>query len=409
MARAGFITAPVKLPPTRASTKIARPMPNPPILGASGDTAVPNTALTRKNVSIASIHTPCMNVTSLPSRGVPTSASPTAARGSIAFSRTAPTTAPASCAPIYCHATRPPTRFAIHRPNVTAGFMWPPEMLIVIDTMIAMATPCARATPSEPMLVGVVPAATGATTLPAPRNTNSSVPTNSATRGRSCLGMRRFLGVGGELRPPQDERRVDPAEAERVGEHDLGRGGAALARQAIQVAGGGGALEVESGREPAALDRQGADRRLDGTAGAEGVPVVTLGTADAEAGGVRAEHLLDGGGLGRVVERRGRPVRVDVADVVRRDVRIGEREPHRPGRLAAVGAGRRHVIGVVGERVARELGVDAGAAGHGPLPLLQHQHRCALPHDEAVAILVEGTGRVRGGVVARAPRPDHAA
>ena len=190
------MTAPVKLPPTRASTKMARPMPNPPILGASGDTAVPNTALTRKNVSIASIHTPCMNVTSLPSRGVPTSARPTAACGSMAFSSAAPATAPASCAPMYCQATRPLTRFAIHRPNVTAGLMWPPEMLIVIDTMIAMATPCARATPSEPMLAGVVPAATSATTLPAPRNTNSRVPTNSAASGRSCLGMRRSSGLG---------------------------------------------------------------------------------------------------------------------------------------------------------------------------------------------------------------------
>ena len=195
MARAGFMTAPVKFPPTRASTKMARPMPNPPILGAAGDTAVPNTALTRKNVSIASIHTPCMNVTSLPSRGVPTSARPTAIRGNTVFTSAAPTTAPATCAPMYCHARRPAMRFAIHTPNVTAGFMWPPEMLIVIETMMAMATPCARATPSEPMLAAVVPAATSATTLPAPRNTNSRVPTNSATRGRSCLGMTRSSGL----------------------------------------------------------------------------------------------------------------------------------------------------------------------------------------------------------------------
>src|SRR5205807_9985485 len=100
----------------------------------------------------------------------------------------------------------------------------------------------------------------------------------------------------------QDERRVDSAEAERVGEHDVGGGGTALARQAIQVAGGVGALEVEGGREPAALDRQGADRRLDSAARAQRMPVVPLGAADAEAVGMRAEHLLDGGGFGRVVE-----------------------------------------------------------------------------------------------------------
>ena len=174
---------------------MARPMPNPPIFGASGDTAVPNTALTRKNVSTASIHTPCMNVTSLPRRGVPTSARPTATRGSTIFTSAAPTIVPATCAPMYCQARRPPMRFAIHSPNVTAGLMWPPEMLIVIETMIAMATPCARATPSEPMLAAVAPAPTSATTLPAPRNTNKRVPTNSAASGRSCLGMRRSSGL----------------------------------------------------------------------------------------------------------------------------------------------------------------------------------------------------------------------
>src|SRR2546426_8713867 len=64
-------------------------------------------------------------------------------------------------------------------------------MLMVIDTMIAIPTPCARATPSGPMLFAprVDPALTSATTLPAPRNTKSSVPTNSAVSGRRSLDM----------------------------------------------------------------------------------------------------------------------------------------------------------------------------------------------------------------------------
>ena len=159
------------------STKIASPIPKPPIFGASEETAVPKTALTRKKVSTASIHTPCMKVTSLASRGVPTSAVATATCGKSAFTRAAPAMAPSSWAAMYCHTSRPSNRFAIHRPMVTAGFMWPPEMLMVIDTMIAMPTPCASATPSGPLL---------ATTLPTPRNTNSRVPTNSAASGRSC-------------------------------------------------------------------------------------------------------------------------------------------------------------------------------------------------------------------------------
>jgi len=64
-------------------------------------------------------------------------------------------------------------------------------MFIVIDTMTAIPTPCARATPSGPMLPVVGPLATNATTLPAPRNTNSSVPMNSAVSGRRSLGMTR--------------------------------------------------------------------------------------------------------------------------------------------------------------------------------------------------------------------------
>src|SRR2546421_466636 len=80
-ARAGFIMAPVKFPPTSAATKIASPIPKPPIFGASEETAVPNTALTRKNVSSASIQTPCRKVTSPARRGAPPSARLAAARG----------------------------------------------------------------------------------------------------------------------------------------------------------------------------------------------------------------------------------------------------------------------------------------------------------------------------------------
>ena len=74
-------------------------MPKPPIFGASGDTAVPNTALTRKNVSIASIQMPCMKVTVSASLGAPARVTRTAASGSSPFTSAAPTRAPTSCAP----------------------------------------------------------------------------------------------------------------------------------------------------------------------------------------------------------------------------------------------------------------------------------------------------------------------
>src|SRR5439155_842364 len=89
------------------------------IRGASGDTAVPNTALTRKNVRIASIQIPCMNVTSAARWGVPARARVTAGSGRMPLIKAAPRTAPRSCARMYCSAVRPPILSAIHRPVVT--------------------------------------------------------------------------------------------------------------------------------------------------------------------------------------------------------------------------------------------------------------------------------------------------
>ena len=53
-ARAGFMAAPVNGPMARMSAATVRPMPNPPIFGARGSTAVPQTAVTRKKVAMSS-------------------------------------------------------------------------------------------------------------------------------------------------------------------------------------------------------------------------------------------------------------------------------------------------------------------------------------------------------------------
>src|SRR2546422_7688598 len=51
----------------------------------------------------------------------------------------------------------------------------------------------------------------------------------------------------------------------------LGRRGPPLAREAIEVARGVGALEIDGGREPAPLDRERADARLNRSARAQRV------------------------------------------------------------------------------------------------------------------------------------------
>jgi hypothetical protein len=90
---------------------------------------------------------------------------------------------------MYLLACQPSILSAIHRPTVTAGLRWPPEMLMVIETSTANPTPCARATPSAAVGLGPSPVAAKAATLPAPTNTNSRVPVNSAVSGRRSLNM----------------------------------------------------------------------------------------------------------------------------------------------------------------------------------------------------------------------------
>src|SRR5207249_1172664 len=125
---------------------------------------------------------------------------------------------------------------------------------------------------------------------------------------------------------------------EGVGEHHLRRRRSAVAAQAVQVAGRVGMLEIDRGGKPAPLHGERADRRFDRPARAEGVAVVALGAADTEPVGVVAEDLLDRRGLRRVVERRRRPVGVDVANLHGCHAGVGEGELHRAGGLAAVGA-----------------------------------------------------------------------
>src|ERR1700759_4379595 len=62
-ARAGFIAAPVSGPIARISAATVSPMPKPPILGARGSTAGPQTAVTRKKVATISAKQPPMAVT----------------------------------------------------------------------------------------------------------------------------------------------------------------------------------------------------------------------------------------------------------------------------------------------------------------------------------------------------------
>ena len=100
--------------------------------------------------------------------------------------------------------------------------------------------------------------------------------------------------------------------------------------------------------------------------------------------------LVDGLGLGQVVERRRGPVGVDVADVAGRDAGVGQGQLHAGRRPVAARGGGGDVIGVGRRAGAEELAVDARPAPPGVLEVLEHQRAGALGAHEPVAPDVEG-------------------
>src|SRR5690606_13672863 len=97
---------------------------------------------------------------------------------------------------------------------------------------------------------------------------------------------------------------------------------------------------------------------------------------------------------------RGRgTVGIDVVDLRGIDAGALDRRLHAAEAAVAVLGGGSDMVGVARHAVADELAVDLGAAGLGPLVLLEHDHSGPLAHDEAVAVLVIGPGRLLGLVV----------
>lgn len=92
---------------------------------------------------------------------------------------------------------------------------------------------------------------------------------------------------------------------------------------------------------------------------------------------------------------------VDVDDVGGVQAGVGDGSGHGGRGSRAVGQGHREVVGVGGGGVAGDQAVRRGAAGAGVLQAFQDDESGALPHHEAVAVLVEGAGGVFGVVVAQ--------
>ena len=118
------------------------------------------------------------------------------------------------------------------------------------------------------------------------------------------------------------------------------------------------------------------------------------------------ENPFHGGQFDFVAERRRGAVGVDVIDVLGVGPGPFQRRFHAPLGAAAVFRRRGNVMGVAGQAEADDLGHDIGAAGLGVLQLFEHQGPGPVAHDEAVAVLVPGPGRLLRSVVeARRQRP----
>ena len=157
-------------------------------------------------------------------------------------------------------------------------------------------------------------------------------------------------------------------------------------------------VEVEVGRQHLLLQRHDRDDRLDRARRAEQMAEERLQRADRHAVGRIAEHVADRRALANVVGDRRRAVRIDVADVGRRDAAARKRIAHRARLPLDVGC--RHVSRVRRIAVADQLGENLGAAREGALTLLEDQHTRTFAEQAAVAVRIErpiGTARLFDG------------
>ena len=93
-------------------------------------------------------------------------------------------------------------------------------------------------------------------------------------------------------------------------------------------------------------------------------------------------------------------MRVDVVDVGGRKPGALQRRRHAAKGAVAILGRRGDVVGVAGQAVADDLGIDLGAARLGMFQLFEDDDAGALAHDEAVAVAVIGTRGLFGRVVA---------
>src|SRR5712691_3447284 len=119
---------------------------------------------------------------------------------------------------------------------------------------------------------------------------------------------------------------------------------------------------------------------------------------------VVAKNFFDRLGFTDIAKTGRSGVGVDVVDVVRRNLRVIERQLHGARSASAVFRRRGHVVGVGRKSVAGELTIDLRAAFLRVFELFHNSNACAFADDETVTVAIKRSGRALGFVVALAER-----
>ncbi len=115
----------------------------------------------------------------------------------------------------------------------------------------------------------------------------------------------------------------------------------------VEIARWVGVLIIDGRRNPLPIQRKCAKRRFDCARRAERMRIITLGPAYGNAPCMIAEHLFNRRRFRAVVELRRTGVRVDVIDLLRRQLRVRERFAHRANARFAARERRGHVESIV--------------------------------------------------------------
>src|SRR5580700_8666500 len=231
---------------------------------------------------------------------------------------------------------------------------------------------------------------------------------SSGGPGAFCSGGTFGTGVNGS---GSGERQRHVRAAESEGAVDHGHRAVASPRELLRLGRDGKAgvvvrvLQVDRGRRDPFAQRHDRRYRLDRARAAEQVARHRLGRRDHHALGRLTERGRDGLRLDDITGRGGGGMRVNVHDLPRVELRVGQAAAEYQAQPLALGLGLRDVMRVGRVAHARGDRVDGRAARRRVLLGLQHHHAGALAQHKAVPALVERPGGALRLVVARGQRP----